>query len=190
MATNWDDPDALNIGSSDGNAVAPVGDVVSPSRGSSAAPVLPERYNVQGSRPAGQGGWRRPGDGLGDQVSRDTAMYFDTPDAKDQARQEFAAEADILSQLRRFGVSPTNSRIPSFADVDYDVDLLRAHELVRQARAALGKLPAEVLEKHGGPDGVLAAIERGELTELLEEPALKNVLTGCIQISSDAAATT
>lgn len=137
-----------------------------------ARPVRAEAYGLPHKDIRGQGGWRRPNDGLGDEVSRATAVRYDdgSKASTDKTRQEHADSADILYQLRRFGVVPGNTRLPQYAEVDYDIDLLRAHEAVSEARSAIARLPEELLNEHGGVDGVMRAIERGELVTLDPEP--------------------
>lgn len=96
---------------------------------------------------------RTQSDQRGDAVSLESGISF--PPDEDIARQEFADEADINKLLMRFGVQ---SRPLVFGEFNQDLDLLTAFELVAQAEEALGKLPREVIERHGGIAGTLAAI--------------------------------
>lgn len=92
------------------------------------------------------------------------------PVKEDKTRQEFAAQSDVASLLRRFGGGVPLARL-AYGAVDFDVDLVRARELDEQLHDAVGRLPEHILDKFGGVDGTIRAISEGRISrDDLKEP--------------------
>lgn len=112
---------------------------------------------------------RRHDDNRGDQISADTGLAC--PISEDMARQEFADEADINVQLRKYGVVPPQRPL-NYGAVDFDLDLQLAYEAVREADAAIAMLPVYVLEQLGGLEAAREAFYQGRITpDAFKEPA-------------------
>lgn len=90
---------------------------------------------------------------------------------EDRARQEFKAETDTESIIRRLGAG-----IPfQNGFVDYDVDLTRAFAMLEEARTAWERLPGTVREKFKNWSEVEAAASSGQLGDMLKPPAAAEV---------------
>lgn len=103
---------------------------------------------------------------------RDSNKYSDesgiacTPE-EDKTEQQWKAEADIHTLLRRFGIEGRldgPQRVPSFKPVDYDVELQHALGGIQQAREAYDLMPQDLKREYPTLMHFLAAIERRELT--------------------------
>lgn len=112
-----------------------------------------------------QTGHRKQSDPKQDEASQACVIHMDP--RKDRTRQEFKKEADANDLLQRFGASSLiNLRQPTYGmAIDYDMDLQKAKEAVSEARAAFNRLPTDLKRKYPTWEHVLAAIERGEITE-------------------------
>lgn len=98
-------------------------------------------------------------DGLGDQVSADTALDF--TGAEDVTRQEFLRETDVNYILQRYGLPTAN---PQFGEQFADIDLQRAIQLQQELSDAYQRLPERLRRDYGSWGGIIAAADRGELT--------------------------
>lgn len=98
-------------------------------------------------------------DGLGDEVSANTALDF--TGAEDVTRQEFLRETDVNYILQRYGLPRAD---PQFGEQFADVDLQRAIELQDELQAAYQRLPERLRRDYGSWGGIIAAADRGELT--------------------------
>lgn len=88
-------------------------------------------------------------------------------DNKDMTRQEYKAEVDINSVLKRFGAIPQPT--PVFTTFDFDIDLQRAIASKENAESAYNRLPEEIRQKYDGWQSMLHAIVTGQLTIDLNE---------------------
>lgn len=100
------------------------------------------------------------GDGLGDQVSADSATYFD-PD-EDMTRQEFRDDCDVNILLRRHGVDVPQRQVV-YGEYDFDTDLSSAFAASRMAADAFDRVDPAVTSLYGDWPAVLAAVARGEV---------------------------
>ena len=98
-----------------------------------------------------------------DAVSLHTGIDFDPDD--DKTRQEFRDESDIHYLVNRYGGIDAHQRPVSFGEVDFDVDLLSAHEVVRAARTQYENLPPHIREKFPDMLSVIRAHETGTLPD-------------------------
>lgn len=85
-------------------------------------------------------------DGLNELVSIDTGL--DCSDKPDVTRQEFKAETDVNNILARYGVEGIAKREPIYSEIDYNMDLQSSLEAIREAEAAIAKLPADLYVKY------------------------------------------
>lgn len=82
-------------------------------------------------------------DDLGDLYSDESAISFDP--AEDKTRQEFKAESDINTLMKRYGADRA-VQLP-YGDVDYDTDLRSAYAAAQDAQDVFQRLPLSV-RKH------------------------------------------
>lgn len=94
---------------------------------------------------------------------------LDTSDKPDLARQEFRDDADANLLLKRYGVNVPVQAQPQYGDADFDLDLHSAHIAVDRAQHAFRKLPNELREKYKTTQGLLDAMNSGELAKDLRE---------------------
>lgn len=107
-------------------------------------------------------------DEQGDEFSRRTRKSFIGTDHA--ARQEFKDEQDVNKILARYGVTSSHAvRGPQLGEVDYSTDLQQSLHLIRETRQAFNRLAPELRAKYKNWQGLLDAIQRGELTTLAEE---------------------
>lgn len=109
-------------------------------------------------------------DGLGDQASKEAETINH---GRDRARQEFKADADINTLLRRYGVGVTQ-KLPVFGEVDFTVDLQQAMAAISEAKLMHARLPENLRTKYRDWSSLLNALESGalvlDLTPRKEEP--------------------
>lgn len=74
------------------------------------------------------------------------------------ARQEFAADADVKTILKRHGGIPAG-RQPTFFEVDYDLDLQTSLAVAKDAREAFNRIPLKLRRQYGTWEQILAALE-------------------------------
>lgn len=107
-------------------------------------------------------------DGKQDEISRKLRRSFQGTD--DHARQEFKNEQDINKMLARYGVpGAVAAQRATIGEVNFDMDLQQSLHMLQETRAAYNRLPADLQQKYGSWQAILAAIEAGELTELPKE---------------------
>lgn len=92
-------------------------------------------------------------------ISTATSLFRD-PDKPDPVRQEFKADADVNTILKRFGVE---QRQVTYGEADTDLDLQGALEAVRSADEAFQGLPKNLRDKYRNMKNLLNAIESGAL---------------------------
>lgn len=114
---------------------------------------------------------RSQADDLGDEVS--AANGVDCSDAFDHARQEFLEETDVHYVLSRYGVGAFQARQPSYGDTDFDLDLHSAYVARRSADHAFRVLPFELQQRFRDVEGMLDAMNTGELDHALRELATR-----------------
>jgi hypothetical protein len=102
---------------------------------------------------------RQPGE-LNDEYSFDAGISFEG--TEDLARQEFKEEADINFLLAKFGVNTPN-RPPTYAEVDYDIDLQSALMAIHEVKKAHRQLPEDILNRYPSWQSLLNAVESGTL---------------------------
>lgn len=83
------------------------------------------------------------------------------PGGPSLARPEFLADADINSLLRRYGAVAPQRAVES-GDVNTDVDLTTAFDMLRDAREAYAGADARVLERYPTFGSFVEAVEAGE----------------------------
>lgn len=79
-------------------------------------------------------------------------------------RQSDKTEADVNYFLSRYGVAGVPQLPPVYSEVDFDVDLLSAHERMNAANAAYKNLPIEIRNVFPDAMSVARAIADGRLT--------------------------
>lgn len=87
---------------------------------------------------------RQQGDGLGDAASKACRKDFSQPSI---VRAEFGPETHVKAILKRHGAIPAPAREPIYTQTDYDVDLTKAIQKLKQAHAAYEQLPKKHREK-------------------------------------------
>lgn len=94
--------------------------------------------------------------------------------AEDQTRQEFAAEVDTQTILRRYGAFPSPPAAAFGSEVDYSMGLQEALEAQRSARAEYMRAPGDLRLKYRTYEQFVRAVERGEIgvREVKEEPVV------------------
>lgn len=83
--------------------------------------------------------------------------------AEDMTRQEFAAEVDTHTILKRYGGVPAAPAHAFGSSVDFRMDLQAALTAQRAARVEYMRAPAELKLKYKTYQQFVTAIERGEL---------------------------
>lgn len=81
---------------------------------------------------------------------------------KDKTRQEFKAESDVNTILKRHGALPPMREV-TYGEVDYDLNLQAGLNAMERARQAWGNLPLEIRQKYNNWDKVALALTKGEL---------------------------
>lgn len=99
-------------------------------------------------------------DGKQNEYSLMTALHFDK--SEDKTRQEDAADTDLNTMLRKFGINIPTRQV-TYGEHDFNVDLQAAITSINQAREMHEKLPANLREKYPTWQHVLSSIESGEL---------------------------
>jgi len=99
-------------------------------------------------------------DGLGDQVSAETAISF--IGAEDVTRQEFMRETDVNYIINRYGLPGQQQQ--QFGESFQGTDLQEAIRLQNELKNAFERLPEALRRQYGSWGGVIAAADRGELT--------------------------
>jgi len=115
--------------------------------------------------------WVRTQAGPFDDMSLKTGLAC--PVDEDHTRQEAKEDADINVLLKRHGGIPP-SKVPSFGEVDFDVDLRGALERTRAAEVAFEALPLSDAIRREYPDwhSFAAAVARGDVSfRAVEAPA-------------------
>lgn len=109
----------------------------------------------------------------GDQELYSSVTSLECPLHEDMTRQEFKAETDINSLVRRLTPADLLSRPqPSYGGFhDYDMDLQQAAISLQQARDGFARLPASVRAKFATVGELIAALESGEAIDLADAPA-------------------
>lgn len=110
---------------------------------------------------------RSQADDVQDDVSLQSGLSCEG--SVDTARQEFLEETDVHYVLSRYGVGSWQARQPSFGDTDWDIDLHTAYIARRAANNAFRLLSPALQERFQGPEGMLDAMNSGELDKLLRE---------------------
>lgn len=85
-------------------------------------------------------------DGLNEVTSYETGL--DCSNLPDTTRQEFKDETDVNTILKRYGVDGIQQREPIYSQVDFDMDLQKSLEAIREAERAIEKLPADLYAKY------------------------------------------
>jgi len=84
--------------------------------------------------------------------------------AEDMARQEYKLSSDLAYQVTRFGAG-----VPfASGELDTDMDLTRAFELVEESQSRWLSLPKLVRDRYSSWANVEAAARSGELLQLLK----------------------
>lgn len=83
--------------------------------------------------------------------------------AEDMTRQEFKAECDTETILRRYGAFPSPPVGAYGAEIDFDLDLQGALQAQRVARIEYMRAPADLRLKYRSYGEFVRAIERGEI---------------------------
>jgi len=106
-------------------------------------------------------------------LSQATVIRFDP--SQDRARQEFKAECDVSTILRRFGAD-LPQRVPAPSSVvDFDADLLTMFQTADRTREAHARLPAHIRSRFPTWIDLVTAIGNGEDVSLpppVEAPAV------------------
>lgn len=92
------------------------------------------------------------------------------PMEEEEVRKEFARESSVMYQLEMFGAGQAFPRLGASGVIDFDLDRLRAMELLQEADYLFGQLPKVVREKYSNWGQVEIANATGELVELLQPP--------------------
>lgn len=82
--------------------------------------------------------------------------------AEDMTRQEYAADADINTLLRRYGVGVPQKQVV-YGEADFSMDLQQAFGAVEAAKRMFDQLPGELKKKYPTWQAVLNAIESRQL---------------------------
>lgn len=90
-------------------------------------------------------------------------------DNRDVARQEFKADADIQTILKRFGVMSPGREIV-YGEADYTVDLQTAFDAMEEAKRAHARLSPELKERYSTWQALLNALHNGSLVINEEKP--------------------
>lgn len=93
----------------------------------------------------------------------------DCSDRPDLARQEFKAEADTTTLLRRYGAVPPPP--PMGGEFDFDWTLHSSLEAIREVADGFQSLPADVRRAYPTPGELIQAVLRGEVTYKAEPAA-------------------
>lgn len=91
------------------------------------------------------------------------ATAIDFTHSKDVTRQEFKDDADTSKILARFGISGVTQKPIVFGERDFDMDLQRSIELVKEATDAWHKMPAHAKDKYPTYIDMLRAADQGTL---------------------------
>lgn len=101
----------------------------------------------------------------------ESGFVVDCPPSEDKARQEFKLEADISYQIERFK-SGVPFPVGRSGEVDYSVDLMKAHELIQDAEQRYAtESPEWIREKYRTYNEFWAAMMRGEIKAPAGAPA-------------------
>lgn len=109
---------------------------------------------------------RTQNDGLQEAVSQ--AETVDCSNMPDLARQEFKAESDTQSILKKFGVEAFHNRPILAYEFDDSLDLKTALDTVRQTQEAYQRLPDNIKQRFPDWNAVALGVEKGEI--LLDKP--------------------
>lgn len=101
-------------------------------------------------------------DAMIERASDEAGISFDP--AEDKARQEFAADSDVNTVLRRFGAGGFEVRPVVYGTQDTDLDLQTVYAAVAVAEDAWAKLPKHLRSRYPGWPEVMAAMDKGEAT--------------------------
>jgi len=113
--------------------------------------------------------YRTQNDGLADEVSRETAVFFAGPDL---TRQEFAADADAETFVKRYGV-PAAPQFGEQTAFDFDLHLQDAKLVVQETREAFLRLPDAIRARYPSWYLVMEAAAVGEVIIGPDGPVLK-----------------
>lgn len=105
----------------------------------------------------------------GDDYSAKTMLDFhdDDPENIDRTRQEFKAEADVNTILKKFGWQQFG-RQPLYGDIDFDRGLHEAMEIVQSARDLYRRMPADLKAKYPTEQDLILGLADGSLVKDLE----------------------
>lgn len=103
--------------------------------------------------------WRDQFDGLGDQISEETGVVFDS--TQDITRQEYKKETEVDFILQRYGLPTPTGR---FGEYDSTVDLQEAIRLQGELAAAFDRLPEKLRQQYGSWAAIIEAADRGVLS--------------------------
>lgn len=112
---------------------------------------------------------RTQSDDLSDEYSANTAIEFDQ--TVDMARQEFAAEADINTMMKKF-MPLQNTRVSEWGqEIDYDMDLQTALAAIDAAKRAHAQMTPELRAKYPTWQALLNGLNSGQFKiDLNEKP--------------------
>lgn len=97
-----------------------------------------------------------------DQLSPSEKVGVACPPKEDRARQEFKTETETSTILARFGAGQAFPRAVGVnGEVDFDLDLRAAYEVVQASRDAWLRLPIDVRQQFRGWQELQAAVEAG-----------------------------
>lgn len=86
---------------------------------------------------------------------------LDCSELPDLARQEFKDETDVNKVLQRYGVD-AQLRPTQYSEIDYDTDLQKSLDAIREAERAISKLPPTLRAKYGTWDQLLDGAVNGQ----------------------------
>lgn len=107
-------------------------------------------------------------DDLGDEISEKSGTLIE---GASLTRQEFKDDTDVNKILERLGVDAQLRNDAQYVEVDYTVDLQRAHQLLTEASNTQLNIPDELKDKYPNWYALMQAVESGEYAKDLEELA-------------------
>lgn len=107
----------------------------------------------------------------GKQEAFSERAVIDCSTLPDKTRQEFKAETDINTVLRRFTIGDLHARTPRYGDFDFTTDLQRSLATITAAKRAFAALPQELQDKYGSWEVSLTAAATGDLEIDLQDVA-------------------
>lgn len=96
-------------------------------------------------------------------VNENDGFGLDCDPAEDRTRQEFKAEVEIETILRRYGAQAGPPMASFGGEVDFDFDLQDALNAHRSARAEYMRAPEELRKMYKTYGAFVRAVERGEV---------------------------